>query len=209
MSQKLARAFASEAISNSHAGIKGCWMIVFSAGTFAALSTMKDVLIQVHWFNGTVPPDKHIDQHPLICFLLFVVFVLTFLRFYIGGVRVFDIRYSEIFRLVNTELSEKLKDTSGFEQFARDSETFRLLNTEDPKDSKDLAEFKKSVANGDIFKQTNTESAEDRFKQLVANSDQTVYKFEVVTLTFQSLIVVFLAFQIGDWLNFAEVLQPS
>jgi hypothetical protein len=106
MSQKLARAFASEAISNSHAGIKACWMIVFSAGTFAALSTMKDVLIQAHWFNGTVPPDKYIDQNLWICPLLFMVFVGTFLRFHIGGVRVFDIRYSEIFKLVNIELSE-------------------------------------------------------------------------------------------------------
>ncbi|HEY0330170.1 MAG TPA: hypothetical protein VGC77_13850 [Rhodopseudomonas sp.] len=158
MSQKLARAFVSDAISNSHAAIKACWLIVFSAGTFAALSTLNTVLIQMDWLNGVVSPQNRITEHPLICFILFVVFVLTFLRFYIGDVRIFDIRYTEIFKLVN--LSIDLSD--------------------DPNDF-------------------------SKFKKLVLNSDRNLYKFEVVILTFQTLIIVFLAFQISNWLNFARV----
>ncbi|MEA2894953.1 MAG: hypothetical protein QOJ84_568 [Bradyrhizobium sp.] len=207
MSQKLARAFVSEAISNSHAGIKACWLIVFSAGTYAALSTMKDVLIQMGQFHGTVSADKQITQHPFICFVLFAVFVITFLRFYIGGVRVFDIRYSEIFKLINAESNDS-NDMAGFKGFVDNSDTFKLVSAA-PHDSKEIADFKVLLANSAVFKLENTQSLENsnikRFKELVANSDKNIYKYEVVILTFQTLIVVFLAFQIGDWLNFAEV----
>jgi hypothetical protein len=212
VSQKLARAFVSEAISNSHAGIKACWLIVFSAGTYAALSTMKDVFIQMKLFHTTVSPDKQvvIDQDPAICFVLFAVFVLTFLRFYIGGVRVFDIRYSEIFKLVNTAMSDNSNDMASLRKLVRQSEIFQLVTTERQEDSDDLGSFKKRLASSDIFKPADNVSLEDqkdmdRFKRLVENSDKTIYKFEVVLLTFQTLIVVFLAFQIGAWQNFAKV----
>jgi hypothetical protein len=209
MSQKLARAFVSEAISNSHAGIKACWLIVFSAGTFAALSTMKDALIQLEWLRGTVPVDKQIAQYPVICFLLFAAFVLTFLRFYIGGVRVFDIRYSEIFKLVNNEISGDSERLLDFKNFVRASEAQKLLTATEA-DSREITDFKKLVVDSDVFRPLNVDMLQGsqsitRFRELVTNSDNNLYKFEIFILAFQTLFVVFLAFQIGDWLNFAKV----
>jgi hypothetical protein len=209
MSQNLARAFVSEAISNSHAGIKACWLIVFSAGTYAALSTMKDVLIQMGWFNTTVPIERRIvlDQPAAVCFVLFVVFVATFLRFYIGGVRVFDIRYSEFFKLVNMEMSENANEAASFQKLFRESEFSRLLSPDATTDSDEIAKLKKALRESDIFRSASAAARNDlsRFKRLVKNSDQSLFKFEVVVLTFQTLIVVFLAFQIGSWLNFTKV----
>jgi hypothetical protein len=157
MTQKVARMFVSEAIANSHAAIKACWLIVFSAGTFAALSTINSMLLQYGLLRGVPPASAVPIAHPGICTALFAVFVLTFLRFYVGDVRIFDIRYSEVFKLANSSI-DHISDRA------------------------------------DI----------SRFTKLVANSDRNLYKFEIVLLTFQTLIIVFLAFQISDWENFAR-----
>ncbi len=173
---------------------------------------MKDVLIQMEWFDTTVPADRRIivDQHPAVCLVLFVVFVATFLRFYIGGVRVFDIRYSEIFKLVNMEMSENVNEAARFRKFLGESALLRLLRSDPATDSDDVATFKKTLRESGAFRIIAAAALEDRndfsrFKRLVKNSDQNLYKFEVVVLTFQTLIVVFLAFQIGNWLNFTKV----
>jgi hypothetical protein len=120
------RSFAEAATKNSHATIKQVWTILFTGGTFALLHSFYQWVISVEdIFDGSLDPigpqswcDRfHFDPSAMACwgerhgmelstlamsFLLFVVYLLTFYRFYVGNIRVFDMKYDEIFKFINT-----------------------------------------------------------------------------------------------------------
>lgn len=101
---QLVRTYISNSIANSHNAIKNCWLIVFSAGTFAALSALNVTLRCEGYLVGApaiCPTDPALWHNTALnsaCGI--VVFVLTFARFYLGDVRIFDEKYSEIYSLV-------------------------------------------------------------------------------------------------------------
>jgi len=122
------RSFAREAIKNSHVSIKACWTILFTGGTFALLHSF-DELVECKFPDLTsnlfvtscsrVPDNFSFG----ISMSLFLVYVLTFYRFYVGNIRVFDIRYDEVFKFIDSlhdpknQLSAEQKDA---EQEERD-----------------------------------------------------------------------------------------
>jgi len=131
---------------------------MFTAGIFAALSTLNSIL-RCDGILGQMAPLKCNFHEPLLNYCLaFVIFFLTFARFYLGDVRLFDTRYSEVYKLVNEEI-----DAHG--------------GTDDS----------------------------DRFSKILAHSDRNMLKFEGIWLIFQTLIVVFLAYQIDVPSNFVGV----
>jgi hypothetical protein len=109
MSEKrLFRKFAGDAIKNSHTAIKNCWLILFAGGTFALVTSM-DVLVNcATLFNtDTQCASLGLNSSPwtlvhwlyaIFHFSFFVIYALTFYRFYVGDARVFDIRYDEVFK---------------------------------------------------------------------------------------------------------------
>ena len=157
---KLMRKYISESISNSHGGIKSCWLIMFSAGTMAALTRINASLQCHHWLRtATVAQDCQYYNLPMaFYFMTFIIFFLTFARFYVGDVRIFDIRYTEIFRLVNDEI-DSMPETA----------------------------------------------SREKFQILLAHSDRSLFKYEIIYLLFQTLVVVFLAHQVDDVDNFVVV----
>jgi hypothetical protein len=115
--KKLFRKVAGEAIRNSHIAIKNCWMILFTGGTVALLNQFDRLTgcvftgarhvnhcSDIH-LNSTMSTFSHWYFVALYSSLIFVYF-LTFYRFYVGNVRVFDIRYDEVFKFI-TSLSDK------------------------------------------------------------------------------------------------------
>jgi hypothetical protein len=106
------RKFAREATKNSHAAIKGCWMILFTGGTLALLRSF-DELIECKFpllksgLSG-IHCNQSIDNFSFFLSLsLFIVYILTFYRFYVGNIRVFDIRYDEVFKFIDSLHDEK------------------------------------------------------------------------------------------------------
>jgi hypothetical protein len=120
------RSFAEEATKNSHATIKQVWTILFTGGTFALLQSFDRLVISFEdIFDGSLDPiqpqsrcdrlgtdlsamacwgERHaIELSTLIVsLLLFVVYLLTFYRFYVGNIRVFDMKYDEIFKFIGS-----------------------------------------------------------------------------------------------------------
>lgn len=109
------RKFAEDATKNSHATIKQVWAILFTGGTFALLHSF-DALIDCTFtaLPPTLPVDyPSIDDHNYCILLhhnwllfalslvLFIVYLATFYRFYVGNIRVFDMKYDEVFKFVN------------------------------------------------------------------------------------------------------------
>lgn len=102
------RAFSIDAIRNSHAAIKGCWLIVFTAGAIRAMQDLDSNLKCAGWFGS-----RSLELLNNSCssnrlgydILLFFIYLLTFVRFYIGSIRLFDIRYSEIYNLSSNIIS--------------------------------------------------------------------------------------------------------
>jgi hypothetical protein len=109
--KKLFRRFAGEAIKNSHIAIKSCWMILFTGGTVALLNSFDRLTSCTFSLPSEALrcSETHLSyahwsaSHWYFFFLylsLFAVYVLTFYRFYVGNIRVFDIRYDEVFKFV-------------------------------------------------------------------------------------------------------------
>jgi hypothetical protein len=163
--EAIARTYILEAIKNSHNSLKTCWTIVFAAGTFCAASTLHDILASKGWLDPKGPrlmPAFSYDEPLPFYFISFIVFFLTFSRFYIAGTRVFDFRYFEIFTLAAKAVE---LDASG----ARTN--FRSL-----------MEISDKASNASIL--------------------QGFAKWEALVWLFQTLIVVFLATNIGYTSNF-------
>jgi hypothetical protein len=120
------RSFAEEATKNSHTTIKQVWTILFTGGTFALLHSFDRLIMSYEniIFDGSVDiigPQSWCGRHgmdlsTLVCWgerhgmelstltvslLLFVVYLLTFYRFYVGNIRVFDMKYDEALKLIN------------------------------------------------------------------------------------------------------------
>jgi hypothetical protein len=165
------RKYIARSIGNSHAAAKSCWVIMFSAGTFAALSALNLALRCDGLFNGSTVVAC---PNPSDSFLLFktsvslFIFVLTFSRFYLGDVRVFDEKYSEVHELVRDKIDagDKSREQDGG------------------------AELKNALL---------------LFSKLLSYNDTTWLKFESVWLIFQTMIIVFLAFQLAEATNFLIV----
>src|SRR5208282_528469 len=108
---KLARSYIAEAIKNAHSAIRTSWTIMFTAGTFGAVSTMSSVLrckrnLYIPWITDypVAKSSCHFNDHLVNYVLCFIVYFLTFARFYLGDCRIFDIKYSELFQLVLNEI---------------------------------------------------------------------------------------------------------
>jgi hypothetical protein len=109
------RKFAQRATKNSHNALKTCWTILFTGGTFALLHSFDD-LIDCKLYPKYVAPELADNSHCvdiyssysyfLLSALLLAVYVLTFYRFYVGNIRVFDMIYDEVFEYV-ASLHEK------------------------------------------------------------------------------------------------------
>lgn len=122
------RKFAEDATKNSHATIKQVWAILFTGGTFALLHSF-DALIDCTF--TALPPGLPIDYPSIddhnycillhhnclffaLSFVLFIVYLATFYRFYVGNIRVFDMKYDEVFKFVNNLHDKKnWKDRKG------------------------------------------------------------------------------------------------
>jgi hypothetical protein len=106
MDQKVTfRKIASEGIKNSHFAIKNCWLILFAGGTFALLNSF-DHIIECRLFKEAMDKfcvESSFDsKYFLLYLLLCCIYLLTFYRFYVGNVRVFDVRYNETFEFIKT-----------------------------------------------------------------------------------------------------------
>lgn len=115
------RSFAREAIKNSHASIKACWAILFTGGTFALLRSL-DTWYECTFWNGEAAKSGYMHRYcmlphdatfnflyaPLPAIFSFV-YVLTFYRFYVGNIRVFDMRYNEAFRFYDSIYEHRKK----------------------------------------------------------------------------------------------------
>jgi hypothetical protein len=114
--KKLFRLAAVEAIKNSHNAVKACWAILFTGGTFALLNSFDHVVeCKVGFQSARVPAAtgfdckqlEYLDGLQFLIYLgLIIVYVLTFYRFYVGNIRVFDIRYDEAFKFVQNLATE-------------------------------------------------------------------------------------------------------
>ena len=104
------RSFAREATKNSHSAIKACWAILFTGGTIALLHSF-DNLINCRFSLDLSPQQiqdplcSEIQTNPFYFYLvvlLFVIYLLTFYRFYVGNIRVFDMIYDEVFKFIDS-----------------------------------------------------------------------------------------------------------
>jgi hypothetical protein len=110
------RKFARKATEKSHAVLKSCWMILFTGGTFALLHSFDD-LIDCKFYSTYTASELADNNHCRDIFasnsyfclsvLLFIVYILTFYRFYVGNIRVFDMIYDEVFEFVDSLYDEK------------------------------------------------------------------------------------------------------
>jgi hypothetical protein len=105
------RSFAEEATKNSHNTIKAVWTILFTGGTFALLHSFDEWLRSFEKIVFAFSADKGFVQWAelhgeelfisLLKLSLFLVYLLTFYRFYVGNIRVFDMKYDEVFKFVD------------------------------------------------------------------------------------------------------------
>jgi len=109
--EKIFRKAASTAIENSHTAIKQVWVALFAGGTFAFIQSFDTLmgctrfpLFQQRHDRCTPfidPNNAHLFWwNLLIVGTFYVVYLLTFYRFYVGNIRVFDMRYVEIVKFV-------------------------------------------------------------------------------------------------------------
>jgi hypothetical protein len=106
--EKIFRKAAGTAIENSHGAIKQVWVALFAGGTFAFINSFDTMM----GCSGVPLFSSHPDRCPsfidgnshwwnfVLVASLYVVYVLTFYRFYVGNIRVFDMRYVEIVKFV-------------------------------------------------------------------------------------------------------------
>lgn len=117
------RKFASTAIENSHVAIKQVWVALFTGGTFALINSAENLiecgqLLVAHSTDtkklGEVCREPFyawdIFWYASIFAPLFIIYLLTFYRFYVGNIRVFDMKYIEVGKYVShlAEANEKL-----------------------------------------------------------------------------------------------------
>jgi hypothetical protein len=131
------RTFAREATKNSHVAIKACWTILFTGGTLALLRSF-DELVQCKFpllKSGLVDvrcahvPD---DFSFWLSISLFAVYILTFYRFYVGNIRVFDIRYDEVFKFIDSLHVEKNRQGGAHGDLEQEEQDYHnLLNYSD------------------------------------------------------------------------------
>lgn len=117
---------AVEATANSHNAVKSSWLVLFSGGAVIVLSAFHSELkcfAPIIGANTTAdsmcrnqPSSFDLTTTTLASF----IYVLTFIRFYIGDIRLFDIRYSEIFKLAKDYYEKCSKVGSVNEKFSRD-----------------------------------------------------------------------------------------
>jgi hypothetical protein len=137
------RKFARKSTEKSHAVLKSCWMILFTGGTFALLHSFDEWVQSIEDnFSRSVDAvgsQSFLEQHGVELFkaplslLLFIVYLLTFYRFYVGNIRVFDMIYDEIFEFIDSLHDEKnLKpDWTAPPAKVRDEEYEKLLKYSD------------------------------------------------------------------------------
>ena len=155
---EVVRHFIDVATTNSNSSIKSVWLILFTAGTISALAKLNIVLIQLGFVQGVQNPELQ-SSYPIASLILFIIYFMTFFRFYVGDIRIFDIRYTEIFKILNKHLQ---------------------VHGTQSHDKKGLLEFLKF-------------------------QDQNIFKFESLYLVFQTLIIVYLAYQITSPIDFLKV----
>jgi hypothetical protein len=146
------RRFAEEATKNSHATIKQVWTILFTGGTFALLHSFDQLVISFeHIFDGSLDPNEpyiwceqfQFDLSEIACWverydlvlctlmvslLLFVVYLLTFYRFYVGNIRVFDMKYDEAFKFIDSRYKEENWHNGKPDNSKKDEDYQELLN---------------------------------------------------------------------------------
>jgi hypothetical protein len=118
--KEIFRKVAGTAIENSHGAIKQVWVALFAGGTFALISSFDTLMTCAGLFDhpdfrNSAEYNRHcvellngINGHwslPelgkfLLLVSLYIVYVLTFYRFYVGNVRVFDMRYIEVGKFI-------------------------------------------------------------------------------------------------------------
>lgn len=150
------RSFAEEATKNSHNTIKAVWTILFTGGTFALLHSFDEWLIS---FENNIWPDGSIDPRhggwfelhgmelltAIISLLLFAVYLLTFYRFYVGNIRVFDMKYDEVFKFINS--LHKSENWEGIPHETTKEEKEKTKNL----DYQDLLDYTTSLSGPEIF----------------------------------------------------------
>jgi hypothetical protein len=110
---KILREYILEAVINSHAGLKSCWTVIFAGGTFNFILSLDKLGECSRLFHQPVFETcqfgtlSHLDL--ITVAVMHIAYVLTFVRFYVGGIRVFDIKYNELFKFANkiTESSSR------------------------------------------------------------------------------------------------------
>lgn len=117
--KELFRKFAGTAIENSHGAIKQVWVALFAGGTFALIKSFDELMGCAGFFdrpgtcNGFLQKVHNCPSDRvyllLLLFTLYFVYILTFYRFYVGNVRVFDMRYIEVGKCSRTNRSLKRK----------------------------------------------------------------------------------------------------
>ncbi|QPF88511.1 hypothetical protein [Bradyrhizobium commune] len=122
------RKVAGTAIENSHAALKQTWVAIFAGGTYQLIRSFDNFISCTRVTPSDIAQAKNIKEVCEISYLhqymtktpavpwseiglllaFYLIYVLTFYRFYVGNIRVFDMRYIEIGRFVAL-LSEKLE----------------------------------------------------------------------------------------------------
>lgn len=101
--EKTARRFIDAATTNSHAAVKNVWLILFTVGGISALHAMNNIFMTLGVLDGTPYSET---PYPAISLALMFVYFLTFFRFYVGDVRIFDLRYTEIYRIFDGNIDD-------------------------------------------------------------------------------------------------------
>jgi len=153
---EMARKFITVAANNSYTSIKNVWLILFTAGTFAALTQLDSALRSLNLVDGHLS-DTHVTN-PMISIFLFVIYFLTFFRFYVGDTRIFDVRYGETLKIFNENISQH----------------------------------------------DHSRETEEKYLTFLKYQDQDKFKFEAIFLIFQTLLIVYLSYQILNPVSFMK-----
>src|SRR6202035_4043667 len=112
MRKEIFRKTAGTAIENSHVAIKQVWVVLFAGGTFALINSFDTLLGCAGIFDqrannlcGGFPSKDKLAFWLLVSFYL--VYIMTFYRFYVGNIRVFDMRYIEVGKFISLLSEEK------------------------------------------------------------------------------------------------------
>lgn len=142
--KEVLRKFAGTAIENSHAAIKQVWVAIFAGGTFQLIRSFDGLMGCLDiFFRGSASCSPYLTTmhgNPMwspdfwLVIALYVIYVLTFYRFYVGNIRVFDIRYIEVGKFVAL-IAEKLAAKAKADADARPAEKAKI--TEDAKSEVD------------------------------------------------------------------------